>query len=522
MVSSAALDALADPHRALIDLFDGELSSFPQKVATHFSKLFSTSLLDEIPVLDVARPPHRHENNSIVRFRAMVQDTSLAHEMYLAKRSDGSCGGWGISDLDDVSIDVIDYANLRERHVIWAVSIPGESRWCSSTTSEETGTTPLSSRPHKFPLPQTAHVGAQVKIYDVPPEAYKATDILEFFGILSSEPPTFAPTLHVLFSKVLPASLLPCHFPILDASYTNNLRHELISWIADEALAGDKGAAEWILLCAIARVQARHYAILPPPMTLSRFPSPYSSSFSIPTISYVLALIFPLLTTIPLSLPVLNNTSFYPQSNDEDLYSGWLQLPRGTICMIAEGEVGEGEINGKALLNIRAVQEALDSQTLQYIFPYSSFTFETDLNFIILSDGRKSTFFQTYLNVPFQPVVNNITMDELKKKLYKPHDAISMPSKEKLEEFRQLVCGAKVGTSSIEQHVAQRIQEDFIKERKSTIGCNLEPIGAIDLMHRIMLARLYALSLHQPEVDIVVWEKVKILDLDRKARIVHE
>ena len=47
-----------------------------------------------------------------------------------------------------------------------------------------------------------------------------------------------------------------------------------------------------------------------------------------------------------------------------------------------------------ALLNIRAVQEVLDSQSLQYIFPYSSFSFDTDLNFILLAEGRKSTFFQ--------------------------------------------------------------------------------------------------------------------------------
>jgi len=34
----------------------------------------------------------------------------------------------------------------------------------------------------------------------------------------------------------------------------DGLRQELIDWLANEALAGDKVAAEWILLCAIARV----------------------------------------------------------------------------------------------------------------------------------------------------------------------------------------------------------------------------------------------------------------------------
>jgi hypothetical protein len=34
----------------------------------------------------------------------------------------------------------------------------------------------------------------------------------------------------------------------------NGVRDELIAWIADEALAGDRMTAEWILLCVISRV----------------------------------------------------------------------------------------------------------------------------------------------------------------------------------------------------------------------------------------------------------------------------
>lgn len=44
--------------------------------------------------------------------------------------------------------------------------------------------------------------------------------------------------------------------------------------------------------------------------------------------------------------------------------------------------------------NLRAVQDVMNAQSLEYIFPYSRFAFDTDINILTLSQGRKSTFFQ--------------------------------------------------------------------------------------------------------------------------------
>ncbi len=37
-----------------------------------------------------------------------------------------------------------------------------------------------------------------------------------------------------------------------------HVREELLDWIADEALGGDRDAAEWVLLACVARVYALH------------------------------------------------------------------------------------------------------------------------------------------------------------------------------------------------------------------------------------------------------------------------
>lgn len=60
----------------------------------------------------------------------MVQDTSPSSEMYLARSPYGKCGGWGI-ELTEEENGEVDYTNLRECNVLWAVSVPAESAWCA-------------------------------------------------------------------------------------------------------------------------------------------------------------------------------------------------------------------------------------------------------------------------------------------------------------------------------------------------------------------------------------------------------
>lgn len=157
-------------------------------------------------------------------------------------------------------------------------------------------------------------------------------------------------------------------------------------------------------------------------MTVANFPAHVERPDAQPILSSVLSLIFPLLTSTPLSLEKLNEEPFCPESKEEDLHSGLLQLPKGTVFIMDEGAVTEGGIFNRGeykisilksemailifcvrigVTNIRAAQEMMKSQTLDYVFPYSSFHFETDVSFMILTEGKKSTFFQVYNHQAF-------------------------------------------------------------------------------------------------------------------------
>lgn len=59
--------------------------------------------------------------------------------------------------------------------------------------------------------------------------------------------------MHVLFSRPQEPSI---HGGVSEADSNSiaALREDLISWIADESLGGDRDAAEWVLLASIAKV----------------------------------------------------------------------------------------------------------------------------------------------------------------------------------------------------------------------------------------------------------------------------
>jgi hypothetical protein len=68
---------------------------------------------------------------TLVRFRAMLQDTSFAPEIFLPATA---------GEPDDIEVNdgatEIDYAKLRERGVCWAVGVPGETSWVTEVSRQ--------------------------------------------------------------------------------------------------------------------------------------------------------------------------------------------------------------------------------------------------------------------------------------------------------------------------------------------------------------------------------------------------
>lgn len=228
----------------------------------------------------------------------MVQDTSPSPEMYLSKLKGDKCGGWGITDEESTNSDY-SYDDLQECTIVWAVSVPGENEWSAEEDGgSESEKTHQASQPHKYPIPDAPHVGIQIKVSTIhthlslkltlvtglrfgctrhaqsnrlgdirrnslfrtvrpfPVPLLSPTNLkpnqTSIHSELDRDSPLEVPTLHVLFFRPLDP-LTSSTYPAADLE-ASQIRDELIAWIADEALAGDKDAAEWVLLASIARV----------------------------------------------------------------------------------------------------------------------------------------------------------------------------------------------------------------------------------------------------------------------------
>jgi hypothetical protein len=106
------------------------------------------------------------------------------------------------------------------------------------------------------------------------------------------------------------------------------------------------------------------------------------------------------------------------------------------------------------LKNLDALQNAISTQTLSYVFPYSSFSFNLDLNFLVLAQGRKSPFLTTDISIPLRPS-NTTDATRLRQILYKADNEVRLPSKSTLESFRWYIQQAKRTKVSVGAEVAK-------------------------------------------------------------------
>jgi hypothetical protein len=107
--------------------------------------------------------------------------------------------------------------------------------------------------------------------------------------------------------------------------------------------------------------------------------------------------------------------------------------------------------------NLRDIQEVMNNQSLRYAFSFGRFSFDTEIGFILLAEGRQSPFFtvgsprthlgtlwsdqrphsQTDISLPLQPQSKDVI------RLYKDEREIRMPDQPRLDAFRNLLFGAR-------------------------------------------------------------------------------
>ncbi|GAN10887.1 mini-chromosome maintenance complex-binding protein [Mucor ambiguus] len=537
-----------DPSNSPVD-FDPS-AAFLNVLKTNKEQIIS---INDTPVQQVPK-------NTLIRFRCMIQDTGLGQEMFISayekldKNGDMKLHCYRYTD-DAIESEFSDQHAMQneyiaERAIVYCVSPPGESKWVKDAHNANSGSlsdqinqleikAPNPTTLNKFPLPGQDHASAIVKFYNEMAENIKVGQLIEIVGIKGQDLQQQQADEHQGFDSVLD---MFSNVPVIHAIAFNNLeainscplsnhehvsqqardiRNQLISYISS-TVGGDTLVAEYILLQLLSRVTVKNRGLKIGNFTLniSGFPAHQTTEVDKKT---------PLLTlnnpsskrladalqnlsihhvNLPLTIDGLNKTKFSPKSISENLEAGVLQLVDGTVLLVDETVLDEGQLVDPGVRNFQALQNVIQNQTLTYEFPYSQYDFDTDISVLSLSSSK--SMLANHCTIPLESShsLENGSVENL-----------VQPSQETLDLFRRFIHAGKYGPYDISEQVSEYIQNSFVQERKVATENKTELPTQEELMHRMNLARLAAASFGEANLTQERYDYVVDLDNKRKSRI---
>ncbi|ORX91169.1 hypothetical protein K493DRAFT_317462 [Basidiobolus meristosporus CBS 931.73] len=525
MVSSETLEFINNPLEVLQKVFEaawgnGQYSSSSSGFTEYFNSIFNTEeKVRQIPSLTY-QTTTQLSRNTLVRFRGMVQDTSLGQECFIdvLESTDKSNGGkvYHCHRFTDVDLEEeteqfvrhFDSPNNRvdEKQLFFCVTIPGETTWAKNQAETI------------YPFPQEDHLPVLVKVYGNE-EGPKVGEIVEFIGVYTPPTPSTAtpntmnadfgvnespvdatsvPCLHTIVYRKIDEKTVPESRVAELRQEAESIRSKLIEYLAS-SLGGDQLAAEFLLLQLMSYVHTRKSGLCLGNLSLNICKVPDTlpegaTSSGVPLKSFtsnlanVLTSVLPKFYTLPLALSLLNNNSFTPKS-DEFLKSGMLQVPDGTTLLIDETALDEGNLNDSGVRNINELHSILQTQELTYVFPYYEMKFPVNIGLIVLSNAK--TFLPVDCVVPLEPTsATPFAVDECL-----------------LEKFRAYLMAFRHTDYNIPEHISQVLQEDFVKRRQEAYAAGQELMSQGDMLFLLTLARLH------------IWKYTVELNESRKQRV---
>ena len=397
-------------------------------------------------------------------------------------------------------------AALTERVVVGATSVPGEQKWVGRMLQ---GNTALEDAVNAMEVsPSAPTLSIYLKIYDPRlADELRTAELVEVVGLVDLCYPANAwpdesdaqrepqPCIHVLSLHRTSVTALTCLTMPRAAKFSGaKARYEaLVTYIAG-VLAGDTLAAEYITLSLLARIQWRvpGAAVGALTVNLTRADSVAEK------LSAALEQLCPVVAVQSLALPELNNDNapLYPRGTDYGLHPGRLQLVDGTVLLVDEISMGEGQLGDTGVRNVRTLSQLISRHTLVYHYPFSEFEVDTDVNVLVLSTGR--SFLPADVHIPWQP----------------SGGAIPAISQDVLYAFRTAILDARVASLNVSDAASERIQAYFIERRKADTKFTQD-----DLQRYIGIARLTALGTGAAELGEVEWARTVELENMRAARI---
>lgn len=396
-----------------------------------------------------------------------------------------------------------------------------------------------------FPLPNECGPACLVHFYDQESK-FKVNNMVEFIGILSVDPglamfadqnmedapdsmvptpddlitpeeqavhhppPSLVPRLHCLTFRHLTHSN-PCVPYNIKGELSTHLmgqfaevRGELLSLLTQVAY-GDALAAEYVLLHLVSSVY--NWAGIMPvgKFALNVSGCPLAQSFPQEVHKLVEQLV-PKCHFLSMTLNNMNTLSFIPKKDytANRLKSSILQLSESSNLIVDETALEAGQLDGNGVRNVTALGNVISWQKLEYDFNYYKAEFTTNLLVLILSEGKSLLSSDCHVvlrqyNAP-QPagrVLGSISPDTM-------------------ERMRAFLGVARLAEYSLSSEMQEVLQNDFVKSRQQ----DHSNMTAEDFHLLLLMSRLMSLSYGQNTLTPEMWNRVKQMEVERRARLV--
>jgi hypothetical protein len=238
------------------------------------------------------------------------------------------------------------------------------------------------------------------------------------------------------------------------------------------------------------------------------------------------------------SLCTLDLSPFRLDTDDSDrLHPGLLQLAPGTVLVLDESVLAEGQLDARGTRNVQVLQEVVSAQTLQYRFPYMDTSFPVDLPSLVLAHGN-ATLVKADLVLPLSPNARQRLLESVVAQQAGSSDAMAETariSSELVAKCRLFLAACKYLAYSIPADVAVAVEDDLVRiKQESRAGggaaSGAMPVAAspwsaggaftVEDLHRIMtIARLCTLSFGQNALSMDTWKRALELERTRRERL---
>lgn len=288
-----------------------------------------------------------------------------------------------------------------------------------------------------------------------------------------------------------------------------------LATILTQLFGGDSLAAEYVILSLLSKIHRRKDETTIGQLAVNIIGIKPEMKHLIEKLYSLISKITTHSHFIDLSIANLNNLQFTPQKDHDNnkMIAGTLQLPDGLFLMINETALSEGLLTQQGTVNLETLNHIIRHQRHKYDFKFHSVEIDTDLNILVMSEGK---------SVLPVPILLKLVYDDLSSIKQACESIDDFLTEELLNMFRYYISVLRQPEAQnyqIPDDVRDIIQKDFVRFRHEADLEKKVLFSADDLSSYMTLAKLLTISRGEQVLTKENWSEICQMESTRVSRL---